>query len=82
MSLEADLVRGLVDLVFPRDCAVTGAPLDAEPLRHLSPEGARRLERIADPRCATCGHPFFGVLVAPRRCPRCGGLNPACGRAL
>lgn len=82
MSLEDDLVRGLADLLFPRDCAVTGEPLDSEPGRHLSPEGALRLERIADPRCATCGHPFFGVLVAPRRCPHCVGLEPAFGRAV
>ena len=82
MSLEDDLVRGLADLLFPRDCAVTGAPLDDEPGRHLSSAGALRLERIADPRCATCGHPFFGVLVAPRRCPHCAGLDPAFGRAV
>ena len=82
MSLEDDLVRGLVDLIFPRDCAVTGEPLDTEGFRHLSPEGAGRCERIADPRCAICGHPFFGVLVAPRRCPHCIDLKPAFERAL
>ena len=81
MSLEDDLVRGLVDLVFPRDCAVTGTPLD-DGAGHLSAEGLLRLERIADPRCATCGHPFFGVLVAPRRCPHCAGMDPAFGRAV
>lgn len=82
MSLEDDLVRGLADLVFPRDCAVTGEPLDTDGSRHLSAEGAARCERIIDPRCAICGHPFFGVLVAPRRCPHCVDLNPAFGRAL
>lgn len=82
VSLEDDLVRGLADFVFPRDCAVTGQPLDNEPGRHLSPAGALRLERISDPRCAICGHPFFGVLVAPRRCPHCVGLDPAFGRAV
>ena len=80
--LEAELFRGLLDLLLPRDCAVTGDPLDTGDFRHLSPAGAGRLERIADPRCATCGHPFFGVLVAPRRCPHCVDLNPAFGRAV
>jgi len=82
VTLEDTLVRGLVDLVFPRDCAVTGAPLDTGPFRHLSSDGASRLERIADPRCAICGHPFFGVLVAPRHCPHCVDLKPAFGRAV
>lgn len=80
--LEADCLRGLLDLLLPRDCAVTGEPLDAGDFRHLSPGGALRLERIADPRCATCGHPFFGVLVAPRRCPHCADLSPGFGRAV
>lgn len=82
MSLEADLTSGLADLLFPRDCAVTGVPLDGDCDGHLSPEGVLQLERIADPRCATCGHPFFGVLVAPRRCPHCAGMEPAFGRAV
>lgn len=82
MSLEDDLVRGFIDLVFPRDCAVTGEPLDTDGFRHLSVEGASRCERIADPRCAICGHPFFGVLVAPRRCPHCVDLKPSFERAL
>lgn len=82
LSAEETLLRGLLDLLFPRDCAVTGDPLDTGAFRHLSPSGAGRLERIADPRCSTCGHPFFGVLVAPRRCPHCVELNPAFGRAV
>lgn len=82
LSLENELGRGLVDLLFPRDCAVTGDPLDADGTRHLSVAGAGRLERIADPRCATCGHPFFGVVIAPRRCPHCADLSPAFDRAV
>lgn len=80
--LETDLLRGLVDLLLPRDCAVSGTPLDNEGSRHLSPAGGDRLQRIGDPRCATCGHPFSGVLVAPRSCPHCIDLRPAFGRAV
>jgi len=82
LSLEDELGRGLLDLFLPRDCAVTGEPLDDGDLRHLSPGGAERLERIGDPRCATCGHPFLGVVTAPRRCPHCVDLSPAFGRAV
>lgn len=80
--LERDLLRGLADLLLPRDCAVSGEPIDTGEFRHLSDIGIRRLDRIADPRCATCGHPFFGLVVAPRRCPHCVDLNPAFGRAI
>jgi ComF family protein len=79
---EKDLLDGLVDFIFPRDCILTGEPLEAGPWQHLSTRGVAQLERITDPRCATCGHPFWGVLVGPRNCPHCINLSPAFGRAL
>ncbi len=82
MGLLDDLDRGLLDLIFPRDCAVTQSPLDQGPYRHLSPEGAAALPRITDPRCLTCGHPFDGWLEGERSCPHCLALHPAFDRAL
>lgn len=82
MGLLDDLDRGLLDLIFPRDCAVTQSPLDQGAYRHLSPEGAAALPRIADPRCLTCGHPFDGWLEGERSCPHCIALHPAFDRAL
>ena len=82
MSWLDDLDRGLLDLVFPRDCAVTQEPMDAGPRRHLSPEGALRLERIHDPRCLSCGHPFEGILEGDQACTHCAELHPAFGRAV
>jgi ComF family protein len=76
------LDRGFLDLVFPRDCAVTQLPMDDEPLRHLSPAGVGLLPRIGDPRCLTCGHPFEGILEGDRACPHCLDLRPAFGRAV
>ena len=82
MGLLDDLDRGLLDLIFPRDCAVTQSPLDQGAYRHLSPEGAAALPRIADPRCLTCGHPYDGWLEGDRSCPHCLELHPAFDRAL
>lgn len=82
MALLEDLDRGLVDLIFPRDCSVTQEPLDEGPFRHLSATGAEALPRIADPRCLTCGHPFDGWLEGDRSCPHCIELHPAFDRAI
>jgi ComF family protein len=77
-----DLDRGLLDLIFPRDCAVTMEPMDEGDHAHLSAAGADLLPRIGDPRCLTCGHPFEGILEGDRTCPHCLDLRPAFGRAV
>jgi ComF family protein len=82
MALLDDLDRGLLDLIFPRDCVVTQEPMELGPRRHLSEAGALELARITDPRCLRCGHPFDGTLEADRACPHCLGLDPAFGRAV
>ncbi|MEY4775488.1 MAG: hypothetical protein RL759_1, partial [Verrucomicrobiota bacterium] len=82
MGLLDALDRGLLDLIFPRDCAVTQLPLDQGPFRHLSTEGLAALPRITDPRCLTCGHPFDGWLEGDRSCPHCAELHPAFDRAI
>jgi competence protein ComFC len=73
---------GWLDLLFPRDCAVAGTPLEADEPGHLGAAGARRLMRIADPRCRRCGHPFFGQVLPGRACPHCVGLGEGFGRAV
>jgi len=82
MALLDDLDRGLLDLIFPRDCVVTREPMELGLRRHLSEAGALELARIADPRCLRCGHPFDGTLEDDRTCPHCLGLEPAFGRAV
>ncbi|MEY4272111.1 MAG: hypothetical protein RL250_977 [Verrucomicrobiota bacterium] len=82
MALLDDLDRGLLDLIFPRDCVVTQEPMELGPRRHLSEAGALELRRIDDPRCLRCGHPFDGTLETDRACPHCLGLDPAFGRAV
>jgi ComF family protein len=75
-------VGGWLDLVFPRDCAVAGTPMETEEPGHLSEAGSRRLGRIVDPRCARCGHPFFGTVLPGRSCPHCAALGEGFGRAV
>lgn len=82
MGWLADLDRGLFDLAFPRDCAVTLEPMDEGERPHLSAAGADLLPRIHDPRCLTCGHPFEGILEGGRACPHCLDLRPAFARAV
>jgi len=82
VGLPEILDRGLLDLLLPRDCAVTGEPLDGGSRPHLSAEGAARLVRIHDPRCLRCGHPYEGLLGGETECPRCRDLRPAFGRAV
>ncbi|MFM8549622.1 MAG: ComF family protein [Verrucomicrobiota bacterium] len=82
MGWLADLDRGLFDLAFPRDCAVTLEPMDEGERPHLSAAGADLLPRIHDPRCLTCGHPFEGILEGDRACPHCLDLRPAFARAV
>ena len=82
MGWLADLDRGVFDLIFPRDCAVTLEPMDEEERLHLSADGANQLARIGDPRCLTCGHPFEGIIEGDRACPHCLDLQPAFARAV
>lgn len=82
MGWLTELDRGLFDLAFPRDCAVTLEPMDDDVRLHLSAAGADQLSRISDPRCLTCGHPFEGILEGDRACPHCLDLQPAFARAV
>lgn len=72
------LGRQMLDLVYPRECLVTGSPVEAEsPCRFLSREGMETIFYIAPPHCRTCGAPFYGEMLGLRDCPHCRELNPA-----
>ncbi|MDR3228191.1 MAG: ComF family protein [Puniceicoccales bacterium] len=68
--------RGLLDLAFPRECAVFGGPVDNPPWRYLSEQALAGLEPVSAPCCATCGTPFFGILDGLQKCPNCEELHP------
>lgn len=76
LALSKELTQGVRDLVFPRDCLVTGAGLDEDGHRYLSEEAVRNLYLIQSPHCSTCGFPFWGELAGSRQCPHCSELEP------
>ncbi|MGE9295886.1 MAG: ComF family protein, partial [Puniceicoccales bacterium] len=66
------------DLLYPRECLLTGEPVeDDSEFRFLSKAAVRRVYFIDEPFCPTCGAPFWGELIALRECPHCVELNPA-----
>lgn len=67
----------LMDLSFPRDCAVSGLPVDNAPWRYLAPEGLVQLYRVSGYCCQSCGNPFWGKLAGPQICAHCLSLQPA-----
>lgn len=52
------------------------APDGAGAFRHLCGRCVELLEFVRPPHCVTCGHPFYGVAAAERRCVKCEGLDP------
>ncbi len=76
MKLFEHLRSGFVDLFYPRNCVITGEPLGSSRLRYVSDRAAQRFPLARDPRCPTCGHPFFGVLETPPVCHHCEQLHP------
>lgn len=68
----------LLDLVWPRECPLTGEPPDdTSAFRYLSATTVARLHIVAPPCCDTCGAPFFGMLAGPQICPHCRDLDAA-----
>jgi ComF family protein len=76
LALFRRVASRLLDLVFPRDCAVTAKPVHNPPWRYLSPEALDTLPRVTGAHCETCGFPFFGVLAGAQICPHCRELDP------
>jgi ComF family protein len=70
------IVSGAGDIFFPRNCIVSGRPVDNPPWRYITSEGLAELHRVAAPHCDTCGFPFFGQLAGPQICPHCQDLEP------
>ncbi len=83
--LLTQAARGLSDVIFPPVCVhcralvttVDGPPGEGRAFRHLCAPCARQLDYVQPPHCATCGHPFYGVVDGARMCPKCEGLDPA-----
>ncbi|MDR1818222.1 MAG: ComF family protein [Puniceicoccales bacterium] len=72
----ATLAARLLDLVFPRDCAVTGEPVADAPWRYLSAAGRDLLTPIVGACCPVCGSPFHGLAAPEQTCEHCARLRP------
>lgn len=75
-DLARRLAQRALDLVFPRDCIHCHAPADDQDYRFLCGRCAALLIRTVDPRCPTCGYPYWGKVEGPRTCHHCDHLNP------
>ncbi len=75
------LGRNLIDLLYPRDCPVTGEPLDGGPFCFLHASVAGRLPAILAPRCPRCGSAVGPNAPDGEPCPRCRNLRPRFGEA-
>lgn len=71
--------RDTLDVVFPRSCVHCGGLVEGGGLRHLCAACERSLHVVAPPHCTTCGHPFYGEMLANRRCEHCEALEPEFG---
>ncbi len=69
-----------LDVAFPASCANCGAPIEASPLPHVCADCFARIRVIEDPRCLTCGYPFFGETVSHEGCSHCDRLDAEFGR--
>lgn len=70
------LLQSIADLLFPRSCVHCQEKVENTPSRFLCRECLQQIHFVQAPACTTCGHPYFGVLTGPRRCPHCTALNP------
>ncbi len=75
-----ETARGVLDVVFPRECVHCGGLVEEGWLRHLCGGCAKQLRLVRDPACTTCGHPFYGEMAGSRMCPHCDALEPVFGQ--
>lgn len=72
--------RLLLDLVYPRSCAVCGGDVAAHP-RYFCWECWCKIPLIQPPFCAVCGDPIDGAVEGAFRCHACTDRPPAFLRA-
>jgi competence protein ComFC len=75
-DLAKRLADRVLDLIFPRDCIHCHTTADDDAYRFLCSRCAALLIRTVDPRCPTCGYPYWGKVEGLRICHHCDHLNP------
>lgn len=64
---------GVLDLLYPADCALCGERLHGH--CSLCDACAGDLPRIVEPFCKTCGMAYEGIIDHAFECPNCSGLS-------
>lgn len=70
-----NLLKTVLDLIYPRSCAGCGAPVRKEPL-HICWDCLAGFNVITDPFCALCGDPVDGVVEHEYNCSWCQSRRP------
>ena len=67
------IVKGLIDLIFPPQCAFCGTPLAEDDTAGICPGCLRNIRFISPPICPTCGLPFPMEMGEDHLCGQCLG---------
>ena len=62
---------GVLDVAFPSSCVSCGGIVDGAPLPHVCDRCFSKIHIVEDPRCLTCGYPFFGEVKSHTHCQHC-----------
>ncbi len=65
-------INHFFDLVFPRDCVLTGVLLESgSAYRYISPRLIADIAFVEEPCCRSCGQPFYGKVELGAVCVSC-----------
>lgn len=70
------LLRAATDLILPRSCVHCGHCCNHRDYEFLCKKCASEIFFVQNPCCTTCGYPYIGAFVDPKRCPHCAPLDP------
>lgn len=79
MNLIRNLKRigdAFLEVAFPASCVSCAAMVDGAALPHVCDRCFSKIHIVEDPRCLTCGYPFFGEVESHGDCQHCSKLNP------
>jgi ComF family protein len=71
MKIARAFVTGLLDLILPRHCAVSGRPLVGDETGPVAPEVLREVEVAGADYCTRCGAPQGAGVGVIRECASC-----------
>lgn len=80
LSLAQRIGAGFLGVAFPASCASCGDALENPPLPHVCHRCFSKIHIVEDPRCLTCGYPFFGDADSHEDCQHCSRLTPKFSR--